>query len=415
MTAEKHITLSELLADVKRTLAERYPLGVWICAEIGELKENRYSGHCYLELIEKGDQQGTHKAKASAAIWRNRWAAIAGYFRETTGSELSVGMKVLLKVSISFHEAYGLSLVVSDIDPTYTLGDNQRRRQETIEALIRDGVVELNKQLPMPHALQRIAIISSITAAGYRDFMSHLEESHYRFETTLFEAIMQGAAAEESIIAALESIATREEQFDAVALIRGGGAQSDLECFNSYALCSNIAQFPLPIITGIGHDKDSSVADMVAARSLKTPTAVADFVVASAEAFLTEAEGVYGAIGHLALHRLSKAALSLQIYGQQLATNLNSLLHGNYLHLERTELNLRHHLRTLIGSHNAKLSVAESTITASSPERILAMGFAMVRSGGNIVTQASQTTQGERVEIVFSDGTTQAIITHKKA
>ena len=338
MFHEKHITLSELLADVRSTLAERFPLGVWICAEIGELKENRYSGHCYLELIEKGEKDATPKAKASAAIWRSRWSGIAAHFRMTTGCDLAAGMSVLLKVGVTFHEAYGFSLVVSDIDPAYTLGENERRKRETIAALEADGVIDLNRSLPFPTVIQRVAVISSATAAGLQDFRNHLAESPYAISTTLFEAIVQGSTAEESIITALGKIAEREEEFDAVALIRGGGSQSDLECFNSYALSAHIAQFPLPVLTGIGHDKDSSVADLVAARALKTPTAVADFITGLAEGFHSEVEGRYEQIAQLAIHHITTHANRLALCGAKLVGATTSLLATANLSLSRPSL-----------------------------------------------------------------------------
>lgn len=411
MTPEKHITLSELLSDVKRALAERFPLGVWISAEIGELKENRYSGHCYLELIEKGDKEGTPKAKASAAIWRSRWGAIASYFREATGSDLRAGMSVLLKVSVSFHEAYGLSLVVSDIDPAYTLGESERRKRETIAALEADGVLELNQELPFPTVIQRVAVISSATAAGLQDFRNHLSESPYRIEATLFGAIVQGTTAEESIIAALEEIASREEEFDAVAIIRGGGSQSDLECFNTYRLCSHIAQFPLPVLTGIGHDKDTSVADMVAARALKTPTAVADFIVATADDFIGKAEGVYGQIATLATHTITTHTAALTLFSARLANNSSMALSECSMQLERSQMRLGHACQRVIEAHHNRLSLAESATRASSPERILSMGFSVVRSNGKTITDASLLPEGTKVEITLHKGTAEAIIT----
>lgn len=414
MTPEKHITLSELLADVKRTLSESFPLGVWISAEIGEMKENRYSGHCYLELIEKAEKDGTPKAKASAAIWRNRWLMLSSYFREATGEQLRAGMSVLLKVTISFHEAYGLSLVVSDIDPTYTLGEGERRKRETIAALEADGVFSLNSSLPFPTLAQRVAVISSATAAGLQDFRNHLAESPYRIEMTLFEALMQGAAAEESIIEALGQVAEREEEFDVVAIIRGGGSQSDMECFNSYALCSHIAQFPLPVVTGIGHDKDSSVADMVASRTLKTPTAVADFLVALAEGYHSEVEGLYEQITTIVGHTLTNQATILALHSARLAGNTTGLLATHSLSLERHQLGLRHATERLLESHRSRLLLAESSAEASSPERILRMGFAMVRCGGKTITDSSLLKEGDRVEITLRRGTTSAIITDNK-
>ena len=194
MTPEKHISLAELLANVKQSLTERFPFGIWISAELGEVKLNRYSGHCYLELIEKGDKDGTPKAKASAAIWRSRWGLISQQFIQATGTQLAAGMQVLLKVNVSFHEAYGFSLVVSDIDPTFTLGEGERRKRETLAALQANGLLELNRALPFPLVPQRVAVISSATAAGLQDFCNHIADSPYRIELTLFEAIVQGKA-----------------------------------------------------------------------------------------------------------------------------------------------------------------------------------------------------------------------------
>lgn len=413
MFHEKHITLSELLADVSSTLAERFPLGVWISAEIGELKVNRYSGHCYLELIEKGDKDGTPKAKASATIWRSRWGAIESYFRATTGTDLVAGMSVLLKVSVSFHEAYGFSLTVSDIDPAYTLGENERRKREVIAALEADGIIDLNRSLALPAVIQRVAVISSATAAGLQDFRNHLAESPYRIEHTLFEAIVQGASAEESIIGALEEIAGREEEFDAVAIIRGGGSQSDLECFNSYALCAHIAQFPLPILTGIGHDKDSSVADLVAAWALKTPTAVADFLLSRIEGFLSEAEDAYGRITALASHTLSTQNANISLLGARLLSTTRELLGSLSLRLHASSMRLRHATERTLQNNHSKLNTAEALVGAASPERILALGFAMIQKGGRTITDSSQLSEGESVEILLAKGSIEATITKK--
>lgn len=411
MPTERHITLSELLSNVKRTLAERFPFGVWISAEIGEMKENRYSGHCYLELIEKGEVEGAPKAKASAAIWRSKWGAIKSHFQLATGCDLVAGMSVLLKVSVTFHESYGLSLIVSDIDPTYTLGENERRKREVIDALTREGVFNLNRQLPRPLIFERVAVISSATAAGLQDFHNHLAESPYRISYTLFEAIVQGTAAEESIITALGEIAQREEEFDAVAIIRGGGSQSDMSCFNSYALCSHIAQFPLPILTGIGHDKDSSVADLVASEALKTPTAVADYLVGRAESYLTEVESLYGRIGQIASATLTAHSARLTLCGAKLQNSTQKLLGAFGLQLERASMRLSHSTeRTLTSSQN-HLATIEARVSAASPERILSLGFALVRSGGKVVSDTAQLAQGDTIEIRLAKGSAEAIIT----
>lgn len=413
MFPKKHITLSELLADVRSTLAERFPLGVWICAEIGELKVNRYSGHCYLELIEKGDKEGAPKAKASAAIWRSRWGIIESHFRATTGTTLVAGMNVLLKVSVSFHEAYGFSLVVSDIDPTYTLGENEKRRREVIAALTADGVFDLNRQLARPPLFQRVAVISSATAAGLQDFRNHLSESPYRIEHTLFEAIMQGLGAEGSIIAALEEIAEREEEFDCVAILRGGGAQSDMGCFDSYMLCSHIAQFPLPILTGIGHDKDCSVADMVAAESLKTPTALADYLVGRIEGYHTEVDSLYGRIAQTSTAILTNHTNHLMLCGAKLQNGTQRLLGALSLRLERDSMRLSHATERTFADSRSRLATIEARVGAASPERILSLGFAMVRSGGKTLSDPATLSVGDNVEIHLAKGVVGATITKK--
>lgn len=410
MQSEKHITLSELLSRVRCTLAEQFPLGVWISAEVGELKENRYSGHCYMELIEKGASDGTPKAKASAAVWRSRWGMVSSYFKAATGEPLAAGMKVLLKVSITFHEAYGLSLVVTDIDPAYTIGEQEQRRRQTIDLLTAEGVIDLNKTLPLPTVVQHVAVISSATAAGYQDFMNHLAASPYRIESTLFEAIVQGTAAEQSIIDALGRVADSEEVFDAVAILRGGGSQSDLGCFNAYPLSAHIAQFPLPVLTGIGHDKDTSVADMVAHTALKTPTAVADFLVERAQGYHSEVEYLYEAI--------RTSATSIVATQRQLLDHNEALVRSLALglvqrvgsRLELAELTLRHNVARLLEGEHLRLDKAQTLVEASSPQRILSMGFALVRKEGKVVSTATALHSGDTVELTLADGTHSATI-----
>lgn len=411
MTTEKHITLSELLADVRRTLAERFPLGVWICAEVGEIKENRYSGHCYMELIEKGDNDGTPKAKASAAVWRSRWGMLSAHFRAATGAPLAAGMKVLLKVSVTFHEAYGLSLVVSDIDPAYTIGEQEQRRRQTIEQLTAEGVIDLNKTLLLPTVVQRVAVISSATAAGYQDFMNHLATSPYRIDTTLFEAIVQGSAAEQSIIEALGRVADREEEFDAVAILRGGGSQSDLGCFNAYPLSAHIAQFPLPVLTGIGHDKDTSVADIVAHTALKTPTAVADFLLERIGGFHSEVEYAYERITSASSALLESHRTRLERNHALVRTLAEGLLRRMEVRLERASVELHHSVARLLEAHKARLERAEVQVEASSPKRIMALGFAVVRQGGKALKSVNEVAVGESIEITLADGTARADIT----
>lgn len=406
---EKHISLSELLADVKKVVSESFPLGVWISAEISELKVNS-SGHCYMELIEKGSSDGVPKASASAIAWRTQWNMIESYFRSMTGVSIAAGMNVLIKVSVNFHEAYGLSLILSDIDPVFTIGEQEQQRRRTIAELTADGVMELNRSLPIARVPWRIAVVSSAGAAGYRDFCRHLVASPYRFRLTLFEAIVQGAAAEESIIGALERIAGQADEFDAVALIRGGGAQSDLGCFNSYALCSNIAQFPLPVLTGIGHDKDTSVADMVSFKELKTPTAVADFLVDAAAEIENRLDEAYRAVTDAAAEKLSSDRERMERYSAMLAGGMSAMVRSLELRLERYGLLLRHSAADLLSSARNTLRGAEIAVAGNNPDRILAKGFAVVRRSGRAITDASALKSGEEVEITLHKGKTKAKI-----
>lgn len=279
---EKAIKLSELNKRILNATNNAFPDPFWIIAEILELDINR-SGHCYLELIEKSETDESIIAKSRATIWSSRFSMLRSYFETTTGTKLESGLSVLLKSNVSFHPVYGLSLNVTDIDPAYTLGEIALRKQEIINKLITAGVINMNKELQLSEIPQNIAIISSETAAGYGDFIDSLLRNsyHFRFHVYLFPAVMQGTEAGPSIISALEKIYNSGLPLDAVALIRGGGSKSDLDCFNSYDLAMNIAQFPIPVLTGIGHDRDETIADIVAFKSLKTPTAVAEFLIDS--------------------------------------------------------------------------------------------------------------------------------------
>jgi exodeoxyribonuclease VII large subunit len=270
----KHLSLFELNSIVSEIISMSLPDSYWVEAELSEARE-AYGGHCYMELIEKDERSNTPIAKAHASCWRNRWMLIKPHFERVTGQRIHAGMKVLLKVHAQFHENYGFSWIVDDIDPNYTLGDMARKRQEIIQTLKEDGVFELQKELRLPMFCQRIAVISSASAAGYGDFCNQLADNGYglQFVTSLFPATMQGEGVEQSVIAALNQINAEWEQWDCVVIIRGGGATSDLSGFDTLALAENVANFPLPIITGIGHERDESVLDMISFRRVKTPTA----------------------------------------------------------------------------------------------------------------------------------------------
>jgi exodeoxyribonuclease VII large subunit len=277
---DNYLSLYELNYLIKNALKQSFPESYWIVAEISEMKIN-YSGHCYLELVEKKAESDTIRARARATIWSSAFRMIQPYFETTTHTRLAAGLKILVKVTVEYHELYGLSLNITDIEPSYTLGELARQKQEIINRLIKEGVFNLNKELLLPRLPRKIALISSDTAAGYGDFIDQLlnNQAGYKFYIKLFRAYMQGEEAEASIIAAMEKAFKYEEFFDVLVIIRGGGAQSELNCFNSYWLASHIAQFPIPVLTGIGHEQDETIADMVAHTRLKTPTAVAEFLI----------------------------------------------------------------------------------------------------------------------------------------
>lgn len=431
MSATKHISLLELQQQVRRSLDLAFPMPVWVAAEIAEMKVN-YSGHCYMELVEKGGANSVPKAQARAVVWKSGWQSLSAYFRGVTGSDLAMGMKVLLKVAVSYHELYGFSLQISDIDPSYTLGDWERQKQETIARLQSDGVFDMNREAGLPLAVQRVAVVSSAGAAGYRDFMQEIGRYAYRFELTLFEAVMQGHATEDSVVAALESIADRIDDFDAVVLIRGGGSQSDLAAFNSYRLCSHIAQFPLPVLTGIGHDKDQSVADMVAAVELKTPTAVAGWLgerLASLDRLLDELTDKTRRGAEYILDgeklRLERAARMVSIGAVEMTRRLEVRLErlsaelarqsGEYFlrqghRLENIGMFLRERPSVYLARQAERLEAMERTVALRRPENILALGFAIVRSDGKSVRDASALTEGQQVEIALARGTVGATI-----
>jgi exodeoxyribonuclease VII large subunit len=280
------LTLQELNTRIRNAIQDAFPETVWVVAEISELKENR-SGHCYLELIEKDEATDDIRARMRATIWSYSYRMLKPYFESTTGQSFSHGIKVLLNVSVEFHPAYGLSLNIKDIDPTYTLGDLVRRRREILRKLTEAGVINMNKDIRLPLVPQRIAVISSATAAGYQDFVNHLETNPHKFHFShrLFESYMQGTESVPSILRAFDLIFREEENFDAVVIIRGGGATADLSSFDNLDLAFAVAQFPLPVVTGIGHEKDDTVIDLIAHTRLKTPTAVAEFFISGALRF----------------------------------------------------------------------------------------------------------------------------------
>ena len=407
MTPSQHITLAELQLTIRDTIAERFALPIWVSAEVADVKVNG-SGHCYLELIDKGANDGANgvpKAQARGVIWRSHYARVVGLFEAESGQRLERGIKVLIKVTLNYHELYGLSLQITDIDPSYTLGDMERRKQEAIARLKKEGVWDMNHELQMPPAVQRIAVISSSQAAGWQDFRNELFKYGYAFAVTLHEAVMQGESSEDSIIAALEAIAEEQERYDAVVIIRGGGSTSDLNCFNSYRLSAHVAQFPLPIITGIGHDKDVSVADMVAHTSLKTPTAVAVWLndkLATLDAALDNAAIQLHDLCVAATHR---ASLQLERHSAELRIATQRLLTTQSIKVENLSAQLRDNVRLALDNQGQRLVMLSKLIESQSPERIMRLGFAVARVNGKAITSRKQVATGDIIAIEVADGT----------
>lgn len=404
---------------------------VWVTAELSDVAVR--GGHCYMELLQK-DDRGLQVAKARGVIWASLYPSIDSQFYAATGQRFASGLKVMLRVSASMHPVYGFSLVVSAVNPEYTLGDLLQRRREILERLKREGILNLNRELkwstPVP---QRIAVISAAGAAGYGDFMNqlHTNPSHLRFVTRLFPAIMQGNSAPPSIIAALDQVAAEADQWDCVVIIRGGGATSDLQAFEDYDLAANVAQFPLPVVIGIGHERDITVLDYIANTRLKTPTAVAEWLIAQGESALTWLQNTGQRI--------------LQIASQRISGNKEQLAHAEGLlpvlaqgAVERSLTKLRKAAATLDSVSSRRIQpqltrlqmIADSIpvsalraierqrqlldsraelLEALSPHATLARGYSITRVNGRAVTDASQVKPGEVLETTLANGTLRSV------
>ena len=380
MNSENHITLFELNRLVREAIEIEMPDEYWVEAEVAECREAR--GHCYLELIEKDEQTATPIAKASAKCWASKWALVKPYFERTTGQRLVAGMKVLLKVYPQFHEAFGFSWIVTDIDPTYTLGDMARQRQAIIRQLKAEGVFDLQKELTLPLFCQRIAVISSETAAGYGDFCHQLSNNPYgfQFETHLFPAIMQGEEVERSVIDALMRI--YDQPFDCVVIIRGGGATSDLSGFDTLALAEHVANFPIPIITGIGHERDECILDMVSHTRVKTPTAAAALLIEHLKGVLDAVEGAQERITRAAQQQLAAVGYQLTALEQRIP-----------LHIERRLLTERH-----------RLELMAEKLKGLDPAIMLGRGYSITLHNGRVVRDAATLVQGDEIETRLEKG-----------
>lgn len=449
------ISLYELNNLIRGVLEDTLPETFWIRAETSDVRINQ-NGHCYLEFIEKDNKGKTLIAKARGMIWSNTFFMLKAYFEKATNQTFGSGIKVLVQVSVEFHELYGFSLTVHDIDPSYTLGDQALNRAAILKQLEEEGVLNMNKELELSVPVNRIAIISSPTAAGYEDFLEQLNNNAYGFVfyTKLFPAIMQGDRTEDSIISALERIYEYLDCFDVVVIIRGGGATSDLSSFDSYLLAASCAQFPLPIITGIGHERDDTVLDIVAHTRAKTPTAVAEFLISNMAEIALELDDTTQSIVSLVTQRLQEEAVRLSVfetknsfilkswYKEQntILSSAKNVLSRNLLrtdkenksklavlesvlikesqqiikdsqnHFSSIENSLKRITQQSFKNETIRLNAFEKHLALASPENILKKGYTLTMKAGKVIKQSKALKKGDEVAIVFSDGEIKSIV-----
>ena len=409
--AETAYTLYELNRKVRSAIEARMDDEYWVQAELSEVHLNR-NGHCYLEFVERDEASGTLVAKARGTIWSNVYRLLAPYFEEATGHPFAAGIRVQVLVQVQFHELYGYSLSVTDIDPTYTLGDLMRHRKQILDQLEREGVLTLNKELPMPLLPQRIAVISSATAAGYGDFCHQLADNRqgYAFQVELFPAIMQGQQVEESLLQALDAIMERQEQFDVVVIIRGGGAVSDLTGFDTYLLASACAQFPLPIITGIGHERDDTVIDAVAHTRVKTPTAAAQYLIGCMDEAAIHLDELSQRLKNSVEQRLMREHLRMETLRNRIPQLLYQRMATARQRISSLQEQLQYSVRQRQKSEVHRLALLKQRVADASPQRLLALGYTLTLKEGRYVKEASQLSPGDKVEILFRQGKVKALI-----
>ena len=402
------MTLFELNRLVRETIECELPHEYWVEAELSECRESR--GHCYMELIEKDEQTATPIAKARANCWAQKWVIIRPYFERATGQRLAAGMKVLLKVYPQFHEAYGFSWIVTDIDPTYTLGDMARKRQEIIRQLKEEGVFDLQKELTLPLFCQHIAVISSETAAGYGDFCNQLADNPYgfQFQTQLFPAIMQGEGVEVSIINALERI--YDQPFDCVVIIRGGGATSDMSGFDTLALAEHVANFPLPIITGIGHDRDESILDMVSHTRVKTPTAAAALLIDHLKEVLDTVNNAQNSITRLVQQKLSTLSTQLSSVSEAIPRLFSIVKTRQEAKIDALQQRLPMLIERRFLAENHRLQLMEEKLKALDPQLLLKRGYSITLHKGRAVKDATTLKAGDEIETRLAQGLIHSIV-----
>ena len=426
------LTLYQLNRLVREAIESEMPSEYWVEAELSECRESR--GHCYMELIQKDERNAAPIAKASAKCWASKWLVVRPYFERITGQRLTAGMKVMLKVYAQFHEAYGFSWIVTDIDPTFTLGDMARKRQEIIRQLKEEGVFDLQRELQLPLFCQRIAVISSETAAGYGDFCRQLADNPYgfRFRTWLFPAVMQGEATEQSVISALNRINDVCDDFDCVVIIRGGGATSDMSGFDTLSLAENVANFPLPIITGIGHDRDESILDMVSHTRVKTPTAAADLLVAHLKEVLDALNGAQERLIRCSQQKLAVLASRLTSLSEAIPRVFSVMktrqaarvdaLHSRMLSsiqrriisetslIGQLEQRMPLVLERKMSAERHRLEIATEKLKSLDPALLLKRGYSITLKDGKALRDPQALQQGDLIETRLEKGTVYSIV-----
>ena len=437
MNSERHFSLLQLNQLVRDAINSRLYDMYWLETEISQINENR--GHCYLEFIQKEEGLNTPVARAQAKCWRNTWGTVKPYFEHTTGQTLKAGMKVLVLVHPDFHEAFGFSWIVDDIDPRFTLGDMARRRQEIIRQLKAEGVFDLNRELALPLFTQRIAVISSSTAAGYGDFSRQLKENSYgfHFTTTLFESTMQGEGVENSIIAALNAINEDIDSFDCVVIIRGGGATSDMSGFDSLQLAENVANFPLPIITGIGHDRDECILDMVSHTRVKTPTAAAALLIDRLAAVSNRIESAAERISSYIQQRMTKEKNRIERVSERIPILFSLVKTKQENRLERLNQIMLHSIRMkldkqgnslntlaqrihpaierIILNRRHRLDMLEQRASSLDPTLLLKRGYSITTlADGHALRSPSQVKPGDTITTRLASGSITSIISNEK-
>jgi len=402
---QQHLTLRQLNLMVRDALEDALPDEYWVEAELSECRE--HGGHCYMELIEKDERSNTPVARASAKCWRQTWVMVKPYFERTTGQPLRTGMKVLLRVYAQFHEAYGFSWIVSDIDPTYTLGDMARKRQEIIRQLKEEGVFDMQRELRIPAFTKRIAVISAQNAAGYGDFCRQLEDNDYgfKFDVTLFPAIMQGEQVEASVVDALNEIYQRIGDFDVVCILRGGGATADLSGFDTLALAENVAQFPLPVITGIGHDRDESILDMVANTRVKTPTAAAALLIDNLLRILERLDDAGQRIVYAINQRLANQKSRIGTLTTLIPTLALRMVSDQRHRIETIGSRLPVAIERRLTNQKHLLENLSLKLQGFDPQLLLSRGYSITLHNGRAVRDPQQLKSGDEIETRVEKGT----------